>query len=478
MVKLRAYRSDIILLLVLAILFLIQLPLYWTDLSVRDEYDFVNGLSDHLIEVGLKGIFFYENSFGYGGLFWILLDLLKMGFGPQATAVFRLLVLSAYLLAISFVFRKQSSPWRWIFLVVLATAPPFWWYGKIVSPEGLIVGAGLIGLALVDQEKSKCRSFLGWSLLGLCLGLKAFGVVFLVYATILKMKKINWRAVGLTLASLFFGYTLANPFIFLNPGIVFNSAKMQAAGLPSDFLQFLNRIFLESIWTWDLVHCGPVIGWLFSSLEFIAIAILILAFSNWRNALGWVMAFVTTLGMILMIGRGHSWYWFPFFFVTAYAFLKIRLKHWAVLGAFGAIHLAHALPISIEHASRQKQFVKQYENTHNVATCLRNNFGSQIVKSDQILRVQPRMPLLETFDADLFANKKMPTAYYASSWFQQPEERIRLEKTPVLALVDEAYFEIGTLTPWEQTIKRVNEAGFTVEKLGECGHVWIFRIDH
>lgn len=300
---------------------LIQTFFYLAPILVPDEQNFWGRAEGFFPDAqSIQYLWTQKNTIGYGSLFWILLTGTKFISMEYGFVLFRGLVLLLWIVLILQATSREKDGLRVLsfgdeeFLFLFLSAP-FWWYGKLASPEILSCQLGFLGLWLQVKKRPLAAAFL----IGLASGFKptsiVFGIFYLIFIS--DFKTLIFAALtGLA------GLICSNPVLLIHPVETFLQFFSAKNAFLLSWSHFYKVLFGE-YWEWDIIFSGSLFSWIINPLT-----LGILFFLSWKKSKRLSVAFLLSLlGNLLLVltnSRFLGWYWLPFFFVTLFVVSQLK----------------------------------------------------------------------------------------------------------------------------------------------------------
>ena len=340
----------------------------------------------HLGEVGAwRYIVEQRNHLGYGPIYWMLQTCFTHFFTQPlvASRCFSLVCLLAVPISLLASCSRSLTPNRWLAWFLWLTFPVAWWTGKLTGPELPSMAAGAIGLACLTYPDTS-RRLIGWTALGVAVGIKATAVPLLVFAGILLWGSgTSWLGFASTAAAgTAVGFVLSSPTVLFAPG-AFLAAIRAAKGrdpleVPSWYAHITARLNAES-WTWDALPNGGLMQWSLSAVPLLAFtALLLWGKDKGRIQLAFAGAAALSIALCLTSQQYYGWYWFatllifPFAWMAEPSWSKTRS---AFASALVALNAACNAPTIAQHYALKMEQQRITQDKVAIQTCIAQAAG-------------------------------------------------------------------------------------------------------
>jgi len=370
---------------------------------IADEYWYISFVKNKSI----PEIFAIGNQFGYGQIFWLLLGALINFFGIWLTRLFFLLLyISSPLLLMSIA--KTEGAKAGIFFLWISTTMA-WWYGKIISPEIIIIF--LTCLSLVWLHKGRILPVV--ILLALACSIKLSIVPFCLLVpffiwrkftaekgSVIKALRPSFRVGLIALALFAVTFLIFNPLLFQGVDTFFKGYNLPTVGtsaVPENFEVAKSRVaqsFFAMRWGWDgvplpgffkggfsfIVTCGLAFGFIFSIFKSLKNKT-----TDWMPLLGIIMAVGFLLLLVLTRSKFFTWYWFPAFVTIIYAtvyfdFGSVR-KTTLFVVVFASINLFQNTNVISDSLAMKYSHIRNTQAHADMTTCLNMHIAETDAKA-------------------------------------------------------------------------------------------------
>jgi hypothetical protein len=322
-----------------------------------DEYQFMSEIlrmQDILLYGRLHEFLSYGTPYGYGFLYWVLMGIIGVPFHSldyeQKVLFYRLVGIFFKAAAIYYLYRginlkfpRVQSVLGCVFILVL---PGYWFYGKVISPEFILLGLLSLSIYLLLKDDNKIGKWY-WisvivfaSALNIKISLAPIGMMWASYLVVTYKKGIlkEWKKVILTPTLVVITFLIFNVTLITKMGrnsfdywLTFNKGNTHFPTWSS-----IKNFYYYNYTTWDRIpNAGMKVDYLSTWLLIMFFAVVgYLLFINRRS---WYTAIPITLTSLLylyfVIGTQitHSWYFFPVFLLIAYAiFASFKFNRLAI----------------------------------------------------------------------------------------------------------------------------------------------------
>jgi hypothetical protein len=298
--------------------------------AIPDEYKFMDcilQLRNFLLNGSFKEVLGFGTPYGYGYVYWLFMGIigLPIAFLQYSDLVlfYRLIGLLFKAIALFYLYKgisyKVSQRQGILSVILILCMPGFWFYGKVISPEYIILGLISISLYLLvlDNLEIKKYYYLSVVIFALAVSIKLiilpFGIIYPIYLLLKREKKtiLHFVTTPFIIVLLFF---LSNLTLITKSGRnVFHIwMNINGANIYPPSLRRIAVYYMFDNITWDqIINSGFMIDYLnaFLFLAFVGI----LAFSIYRkNRCILIIPFAISdfiLTVIIMSTQPyHSWY--------------------------------------------------------------------------------------------------------------------------------------------------------------------------
>lgn len=310
-----------------------------------DEYQFMGDIlrmQDILVHGRLQDFFSYGTPYGYGFLYWVLMGIIGVPFYAldfeQKVLFYRLVGIFFKAMAIYFLYRginlkfpRVQSVLGCVFILAL---PGYWFYGKVISPEFILLGLLSLSICLLLKDDNKIGKWY-WisvivfaSALSIKISLAPIGIIWALYLAVTYKKEIlnKWKTIILTPALVVVTFLTLNITLATKSGRdSFNYwLKFNKGNTHSPTWDRVKNFYNYNFPTWDRIpNAGMKIDYLSIWLLIMFFAVVgYLLFINRRNGYIAIPIILTSwlyLYFVIATQITHSWYFFPAFLLIAYA---------------------------------------------------------------------------------------------------------------------------------------------------------------
>lgn len=298
--------------------------------TVPDEYIFMEkiiSLRDSICNLNVNDVISFGTPYGYGYIYWLLMALIGIPFSflnySNLVLLYRLLGILFKAIALYCLYKgisyKTSKLQGILAIVLILSMPAFWFYGKVISPEFIILG--LISLSMLflikDDLQFKKQYYISVLFFSLAIGMKIIllplGIIYPIYLLIKRNDKTikNFILTPLIILPLYlvFNITLVTSIgrnIFIQ-WLKFNSGNTQKPSFEN-----IKNFYLFNNITWDrILNAGVKLDYLnvYLVIGFIII-LLISVYKKNKNVLliPFGVSFTVYSIFILSTQIQHSWY--------------------------------------------------------------------------------------------------------------------------------------------------------------------------
>jgi hypothetical protein len=396
---------------ILIILVSLSIIEIWPLLGARNETELIGTLPDEFLTMqyilqmrdswlygNFSEIISFGTPFGYGYFYWVFMGLISLPFKELQYEVqillFRLIGIAFKSIAFFYLFKtisyKSSNLYGIMAVVFLLNMPGFWFYGKVLSPEFVIIGLIAISVYLLIKDENKYGSYYYWSVVIFALAINI--KMSLIPLAIMYPLYLFLRRDKQTLK-----HYLITPLVFVIVFFLFNITLITEIGKTSffDWLEFnrnnthtpnfesLKGFYLFDISTWERI---PNSGMKVDYINVYLLLGFLLCFiwqiiKGKRNAL-LIQLFISTIiytFIIMSTQIYQSWYLLAPMLMLAFSLFMINNPHrWTTYGLSALLIIMFFVNI--------ERTVYKYTTRLDINQSIQQNFEASLAAQDYLTK--------------------------------------------------------------------------------------------